>query len=124
MTEICSKPKYHLSILDLSDEGNSTSTEKVIHDYILPLPRSVDEEAAWVDRLLLVMQYLDPQTSEKGLLRATRLQERRPGIYERFLDACVAYNVGKSLKSESSANTLHRAVLSTKMQKQKRIHSS
>jgi sister-chromatid-cohesion protein PDS5 len=53
----------------------------------------MDDEAAWVDRLLLVMRYLDPQTSLKGLLRATRLQERRPSVYDRFLDACIAYNV-------------------------------
>lgn len=42
------------------------------------------------------MQYLDPQTSMKGLLRAMRLQERRPTVYERFLDACVEYNVSFS----------------------------
>lgn len=95
-TEICSRKARAVGSAH-ADPPCSTSTEKAIHEYILPLPKNADDEKAWVDRLLLVMQHLDPQTSMKGLLRATRLQERRPGIYERFLDACSEYNVSARL---------------------------
>jgi sister-chromatid-cohesion protein PDS5 len=41
----------------------SVLAEQVISEYILPLPNKGEDEAAWTDRLLTVMRFLD----EKGV---------------------------------------------------------
>lgn len=71
----------------------SASTERVLHDFILPLPPSPEEESYYVDRLLLVVHYLD-MPGRKALLRASRLYDKRPLVYETYLDICETYNVG------------------------------
>jgi sister-chromatid-cohesion protein PDS5 len=44
-------------------------------EYLLPLPKKDDDESAWVDRLLVVMQHLtDKQTTT--FLCLTRLAEK------------------------------------------------
>ena len=44
-------------------------------NYILPLPKKDDDEAGWVDRLLVVARYLNKKEF-KTFLSLTRLQER------------------------------------------------
>ena len=49
-----------------------TLVQAKLYEFILPPPKKDDDEAQWVDRLLLVMRYLDaPQ--RKALLYTTRL---------------------------------------------------
>ena len=60
--------------------------------YLLPLPSRLEEESAWVDRFLNVLGSL----SEKGkaiLWRVSRISDRRPSIWSKYLDACVKFNV-------------------------------
>ncbi|KAI0037137.1 cohesin-associated protein Pds5 [Vararia minispora EC-137] len=85
------------TILQLSTTTTETkaAAEPVVAQYILPLPSpsgTVDEEA-WTDRLLTVMRYLE-ERSVSLLIGMTSIKQRRPTIFERFVDACVANNGG------------------------------
>lgn len=60
--------------------------------YLLPLPSRLEEESAWVDRFLNVLGSL----SEKGkaiLWRISRISDRRPSIWSKYLEACIKFNV-------------------------------
>ncbi|KZV76642.1 hypothetical protein PENSPDRAFT_598127 [Peniophora sp. CONT] len=64
------------------------------------------DEAGWTDRLLTTLRLLSQAGNEPGinlLLALTGVKGARPGIWARFLDACVAYNGGvtDSEKDES-----------------------
>ncbi|CCF52151.1 hypothetical protein NDA11_006419 [Ustilago hordei] len=68
----------------------ATTVEK----YILPIPSNLEEdEAAWTNRLLLVIKYLQPEAT-KALLRLSNLIYTRPSLPDRFLDCCQEYNGG------------------------------
>ncbi|KAJ1033876.1 hypothetical protein NDA16_000084 [Ustilago loliicola] len=65
-----------------------------VEKYILPIPTNLDEdEAAWTNRLLLVMKYLEPEAT-KAMLRLSNLIFPRPALPDRFLDCCEQYNGG------------------------------
>ncbi|TKY89877.1 hypothetical protein EX895_001174 [Sporisorium graminicola] len=65
-----------------------------VEKYILPIPANLDDdEAAWTNRLLLVMKYLEPEAT-KALLRISNLIFARPALPDHFLDCCEQYNGG------------------------------
>ena len=66
-----------------------------MHEHILPLPSKVDQEAIWVDRLLLIMRNLDVP-SRKLLFRFTKLQEKKPSMFSTYLDIAEKYNVSQT----------------------------
>lgn len=53
---------------------DSRTVEAVTAKYITPLPANADDEAAWVDRLLVVCQYLDDKPF-KALMSLANLGE-------------------------------------------------
>nr|WJN24940.1 cohesin maintenance factor [Moesziomyces parantarcticus] len=74
-----------------------------VEKYILPLPANADDdEAAWTNRLLLVMKYLEPEAT-KAMLRLTNLIIVRPALPDRFLDCCEQYNGGEVAADKDSA---------------------
>lgn len=72
----------------------SAASERTLHKFILPLPSDASEEGTWVDRLLVVMQYLEDAT-QKALFRLTGIHDRRPTIFETYLNTCEKYNVSR-----------------------------
>ena len=54
---------------DQADHGSTQINAAVLRD-ICPLPSSADDEAAWVDRLLVVMSSLDKRAKDALLLSA------------------------------------------------------
>ncbi|CAO1613697.1 unnamed protein product [Parajaminaea phylloscopi] len=63
--------------------------------HILPLPAQTSDEAAWVNRLLLVMKHLDERGVKALFLRLNNMQalhSRKP--YLPFIDSCEKYNGG------------------------------
>ncbi|GBE89081.1 armadillo-type protein [Sparassis latifolia] len=76
--------------------------EQVIAEYILPLPSPPSsstsknteiDEAAWTDRLLFTMRFLD-ETAINALLSFSALKVTRPTGFEKFLQCCVENNGG------------------------------
>ncbi|KAK4699468.1 sister chromatid cohesion protein PDS5, partial [Phenoliferia sp. Uapishka_3] len=74
-------------------------------EFIVPFPKKDEEEAQWVDRLLLVMQHLEPEQRE-ALLHLTHLQDPKPGPFESFISACEANNGGVIDKDEDATKAL------------------
>ncbi|CDU25263.1 related to PDS5-precocious dissociation of sister chromatids [Sporisorium scitamineum] len=73
-----------------------------VEKYILPIPANLDEdEAAWTNRLLLVMKYLEPEAT-KALLRISNLIFARPALPDHFLDCCEQYNGGDVVPGKDS----------------------
>nr|WJN24946.1 cohesin maintenance factor [Tranzscheliella williamsii] len=65
-----------------------------VEKYILPIPANLDEdEGAWMNRLLLVMKFMEAEAT-KAMLRLTNLIFTRPSIFDHFLDSCEQYNGG------------------------------
>jgi hypothetical protein len=54
---------------------DSNTIETAIASYILPLPADAENEAAWVDRFLIVMNSLDHK-SRNALLTLTYLSHK------------------------------------------------
>ncbi len=74
-----------------------------VEKYILPVPANADDdEAAWTNRLLLVMKYLEPDAT-KAMLRLSNLILVRPALLDRFLDCCEQYNGGEIAADKDSA---------------------
>lgn len=74
-----------------------------VEKYILPIPSNLEQdEVAWVNRLLLVIKYLEPEAT-KALLRLTNLIYPRPALPDRFLDCCEQYNGGDVAADKDSA---------------------
>ncbi|KAF7349279.1 Sister chromatid cohesion protein pds5 [Mycena sanguinolenta] len=78
--------------------------EDMVAEYILPLPSSSTpstsksagevDEAAWTDRLLTVMAFLDDEHAVNTLLTFSALKRSRPTIFEHFVESCIANNGG------------------------------
>lgn len=74
-----------------------------VEKYILPIPSNLDEdEAAFTNRLLLVMKYLEPEAT-RGLFRLSNLIYTRPALPDRFIDCCEEYNGGDVAPNKDSA---------------------
>ncbi|EMD34698.1 hypothetical protein CERSUDRAFT_116889 [Gelatoporia subvermispora B] len=75
--------------------------EQVLADYILPLPSlpstsakgSEVDEAAWTDRLLFTMKFLN-EAAINALLSFSGVKVIRPTPYEKFVEACIKNNGG------------------------------
>ncbi|PWN28534.1 hypothetical protein BDZ90DRAFT_218538 [Jaminaea rosea] len=71
--------------------------------HVLPLPTRAEDEAAWVNRLLLVGKHLDEIGSKALFLRLNNMvvpHARKP--YLPFIEACEKYNGGVVDSSEES----------------------
>ncbi|SPO28169.1 related to PDS5 - precocious dissociation of sister chromatids [Ustilago trichophora] len=80
-----------------------------VEKYILPIPANLDEdEAAWTQRLLLVMKYLEPEAT-KAMLRLSNLIFARPALWDRFLDCCEQYN-GGDVAPDKDSNVVKTAM--------------
>ncbi|PWY99706.1 ARM repeat-containing protein [Testicularia cyperi] len=68
---------------------------ETVEKHILPLPANPeeDEAAAWTNRLLVVMKYMEPEAT-KAMFRLTNLIYARPFILDHFIDCCEQYNGG------------------------------
>ncbi|EPQ30988.1 uncharacterized protein PFL1_01177 [Pseudozyma flocculosa PF-1] len=76
-----------------------------VEQHILPLQANGsadDDEAAWANRLLLVMKFLDPEAI-KALFRLTNLIYQRPSVFDQFVACCEAYNGGEVDKDRDVA---------------------
>ncbi|KAA1473006.1 cohesin-associated protein Pds5 [Dentipellis sp. KUC8613] len=72
------------------------AVEHVFLEYVLPMPSARNaevDEAAWTDRLLTTMRFLD-EKAVNALLILSGIKTPRPSGYERFVDCCVDYNGG------------------------------
>ena len=80
-----------------------------VEKYILPVPSNLDEdEAAWTNRLLLVMKYLEPEAT-KAMMRLSNLIFKRPALPDLFLDCCDQYN-GGDVAPDKDANVVRTAL--------------
>nr|WJN24945.1 cohesin maintenance factor [Sporisorium sorghi] len=80
-----------------------------VEKYILPIPANLDDdEAAWTNRLLLVMKYLEPEGT-KALLRISNLIIPRPALHDHFLDCCEQYN-GGDVAPDKDSNVVKTAM--------------
>ncbi|PCH44760.1 hypothetical protein WOLCODRAFT_78395 [Wolfiporia cocos MD-104 SS10] len=94
--------------------------EQVLCDYILPFPTppasssskgSDVDEAAWTDRLLSVMRYLD-EPAVNTLLSLSGLKGMTRPITERYLQCCIDHNGG--IIDDDEAKVIAKLELSIK----------
>lgn len=91
------------AILDsgFSEAKSTVPLIAVFEKYILPLPVKAEDEATWVNRLLMVMKHLDDRSIKALLLRCNQMQtphSRKP--YLPFMEACESYNGGVMSEEE------------------------
>lgn len=97
-------PGAILKCLFAGDKELYQQTTATMAKYILPLPQRAEDEAVWVNRLLLVMKHLD-DSATKALQRLTGLVQTRPSPYDAVLDGCEAYNGGIIDEDEEGVKT-------------------
>lgn len=93
--------QIYSSLYDNPSTAFRRNVELVTFQSILPLPAKADDEAAWVDRLLGVCQYLDSKAF-KALLSLTNLME--PGVtpWQIFVKTCEVNNGGVIERDEEA----------------------
>ncbi|KAF7350447.1 Sister chromatid cohesion protein pds5 [Mycena venus] len=97
--------------------------EDVVAEYLLPLPSSSTpstsksanagevDEAAWTDRLLTIMAYLDDEQAFNMLFKLSAVQRARPTIFDHFVESCIANNGGVIDENEEAITTKLAAVI-------------
>ncbi|KAJ7207075.1 armadillo-type protein [Mycena pura] len=98
---------------------NRSVVEDVVAEYILPLPSGSlssskggeIDEAAWTDRLLTIMAFLDDEHAVNSLLSISGLQRSRPTIFEHFVESCMANNGGVIDENEEAITTKLSSVI-------------
>ncbi|OAW00054.1 hypothetical protein PTTG_07380 [Puccinia triticina 1-1 BBBD Race 1] len=104
ITQFAWIPHEILSSMFLGDPRLCASAEKVFLECVAPFPSTTAEQDRWVDRLLNVTKYLD-STSMMKLRKFSRIGVKRPTGFDRFLDACEAYNGGVMNQNETQVRT-------------------
>ncbi|KII91267.1 hypothetical protein PLICRDRAFT_105332 [Plicaturopsis crispa FD-325 SS-3] len=77
-----------------------TIAERVVFEHIFPFPPASTsknhdvDEAAWADRLLSVMRYLDDKAIKSLLSNLSGVRNKRPTLYDRYVQCCIQNNGG------------------------------
>ncbi|KAG0146246.1 hypothetical protein CROQUDRAFT_107255 [Cronartium quercuum f. sp. fusiforme G11] len=97
-------PGVILTAMSAGDPRLCAAAEKCLLEYIIPPPKSISDENSWVDRLITISKYLNTSDLKK-LKRVTRIMNKRPTIFSRFLDSCETYNGGIIDRNEKEVKT-------------------
>ncbi|KZV96910.1 ARM repeat-containing protein [Exidia glandulosa HHB12029] len=102
-------PEQILHLL-LGSQETRLSAEHALAEYILPLPTKGEDEAAWTERLLLVMRFMDDDAATT-LVAISNVKLARPSMYDRFVDCCVEFNGGTMDANEQAIKRRLAAII-------------
>ncbi|CAH7672632.1 armadillo-type protein [Phakopsora pachyrhizi] len=95
-------PEAFLSSMFAGDTRLCFAAEKMFLKFIAPVPANHQQEEGWVDRLITISKYLD-DIGLKKLKAFARIGIKRPNGFDKFLEACNAYNGGVIDQQEKEA---------------------
>ncbi|PLW44610.1 hypothetical protein PCASD_05126 [Puccinia coronata f. sp. avenae] len=110
VTQFAWIPQEILSSMFLGDPRLCASAETIFLECVTPFPSSTSEKGRWIDRLLNVAKYLDPASMLK-FRKFSRIGIKRPTGFDRYLEACEAYNGGVMNQNETQVRTQLAAII-------------